>query len=55
MQEQQQLHHGKQGFRGGNNKYRCGGKADEPKPTGEVVINAKPAGAIAPAARAEMF
>jgi len=51
------MHHGKHGFRGGNNKNRCGGMkpVDEPMPAGEVVINAKVAGAIAPAARAEMF
>ena len=30
-------------------------KADEPKPAGEVVVNAKVAGVIAPAAAAGMF
>ena len=58
LQDQQQLHHhpkNKGGFKGGNS-YRCGGmRVEESMPTGEVVINAKPAGVIAAAARAEMF
>ena len=55
--DHQQLHHGKQGFKGGKNTKRCCGEMPvvEPMPAGEVVINAELAGATATAATAEMF
>ena len=56
LQDQQQLHHKQpKVFK---DSYYCEGgkfKGEESKPMGEVVINAKPAGVVAPAAKAEMF
>ena len=54
MQEQEHLqHHKSRDFRGGK---RCEWqkKGGESEPKGEVVIDAKPAGVVAPAAMAEM-